>query len=42
MLKKASRSIAKFFIWLAEGIHYETFTDKEGRTYYGIANKKEF
>ena len=37
------RKIAKFFIWLAEGTHYETFTDSQtGATYYGIANKKEF
>jgi len=39
MLKR----IAKFFLWLAHGVHYQEFVDGQtGETYYGIANKKEF
>jgi hypothetical protein len=38
MLKK----VAKFFLWLAHGVHFQEFVDKDGTTYYGVANKKEF
>jgi hypothetical protein len=36
------RKLAKFFLWLAEGVHYKEFTDSQGNVYYGVANKKEF
>ena len=39
MLKAA----AKFFLWLAHGVHYQEFWDEKTQTvYYGVSNKKDF
>ena len=37
------KAVAKFFLWLAHGTHFQEFYDEEtNTTYYGVANKKEF